>query len=59
MASYASRDMAETVANRIEQHARANTNYDHYRPHIPHMGRRGFNGPWPLATEVMDADQAQ
>ena len=59
VASYASVDMAETVASRIEQHARGNTRYDHYRPNIPHQGRRGFNGPWPLACEVMDADQAQ
>jgi ATP-dependent Clp protease adapter protein ClpS len=51
VASYASRDLAETVASKIENHARNNTNYDHYRPHIP------FNGPWPLAAEVMDAEQ--
>jgi ATP-dependent Clp protease adapter protein ClpS len=59
VASYASVDMAETVASRIEQHARGNTRYDRYRPHIPHQGRQGFNGPWPLACEVMDADQAR
>lgn len=53
VASYGSRDIAETVANRIEQHARSNNRYDHYRPLIP------YNGPWPLAAEVLDADQAQ
>jgi ATP-dependent Clp protease adapter protein ClpS len=51
VASYASRDMAETVANKIETHARANTRWDRYRPLIP------FNEPWPLTAEVMDAEQ--
>ena len=51
VASYASRDLAETVAQKIENHARQNTRYDRYRPLIP------FNGPWPLAAEVMDAEQ--
>ena len=51
VASYASRDLAETVASKIENHARNNTRYDRYRPLIP------FNGPWPLAAEVMDAEQ--
>lgn len=58
VASYASRDLAESVAQKIEQHARSNKRYDHYRPHIPYMGRAGYNGPWPLTCEVMDADQA-
>lgn len=57
VASYASVDMAETVARRIEQHARSNNRYDHYRPYIPYRGRRGYNGEWPLTCEVMDADQ--
>jgi ATP-dependent Clp protease adapter protein ClpS len=53
VASYASKDMAETVADRIMRHAHQNTNYDHYKRHIP---PRGWNGPWPLHAEVMDAD---
>lgn len=51
IASYANRDIAETVANRIEQHARQNTRYDHYRRYV------NFYDPWPLAAEVMDAEQ--
>lgn len=51
VASYASRDVAETVANKIEQHARQNTRYDHYRQFV------GYHEPWPLAAEVMDAEQ--
>lgn len=51
IASYANRDVAETVASKIENHARNNTNYDHYRRFV------NFHGPWPLAAEVMDADQ--
>jgi ATP-dependent Clp protease adapter protein ClpS len=51
VASYASRDVAETVANKIETHARNNTKYDHYRRLNRHQG------PWPLAAEVMDAGQ--
>ena len=54
VASYASADMAETVADKIMRHAQQNKNYDHYRQH-PHF--RGFSGPWPLAAEVMDAKQ--
>jgi ATP-dependent Clp protease adapter protein ClpS len=54
IASYGSKDMADTVADRIMMHARANTDYDHYRQH-PHF--RNFQGPWPLQAEVMDADQ--
>jgi ATP-dependent Clp protease adapter protein ClpS len=53
VASYASKDMAETVADRIQRHAHQNTNYDHYKRHIP---PRGWSGPWPLHAEVMDAD---
>jgi len=51
VACYANRDMAETVASKIENHARNNTRYDHYKPHARHTG------PWPLAVEVMDAEQ--
>jgi ATP-dependent Clp protease adapter protein ClpS len=51
VASYASRDLAETVANKIETHARNNTRYDHYRQYVNHRG------PWPLSAEVMDAEQ--
>ena len=54
IASYGSRDLAETVAAKIENHARNNMRYDHYRSHIP---PRGYFDPWPLTTEVMDADQ--
>lgn len=59
VASYASRDMAETVANRIEQHARSNTKYDNYRAHIPYQGRVGYYDEWPLTAEVMDAGEAR
>jgi ATP-dependent Clp protease adapter protein ClpS len=55
IATYASRDIAETVANKLEQHARANTNWDHYRPMIP---PRGYYRPWPLTAEVMEAGDA-
>ena len=51
VASYSSRDVAEEVAYRIEQHAQNNTDYDHYKRMIPHRG------PWPLTTDVMDASQ--
>lgn len=56
IASYASKDVAESVAAKIEAHARSNKNYDHYRQH-PHFKKFG-NGPWKLAAEVMDADAA-
>lgn len=51
IASYASRDLAETVANRIQSHAMNNRSYDHYRRYS------GYQGPWPLAVEVVDAEQ--
>jgi len=51
VAAYASRDIAETIASKIMQHARGNTNYDHYRRFT------GHTGPWPLHAEVMDAEQ--
>ena len=51
VAAYASKDIAESVAEKIMQHARGNTNYDHYRRYT------GHNGPWPLHAEVMDAEQ--
>jgi ATP-dependent Clp protease adapter protein ClpS len=52
VASYPSRDIAETVASKIEEHAAHNPNYDAYKPQSPHKG------PWPLTCEVMDADQS-
>jgi len=58
VATYASKDIAETKAAQIMAHARSNTNYDHYRTHpmIPptHPIKR-HNGPWPLTAEVMEA----
>ena len=51
VASYASKDVAESIAEKIMQHARSNTNYDQYRRFT------GHNGPWPLHAEVMDAEQ--
>jgi ATP-dependent Clp protease adapter protein ClpS len=58
VATYASADVAETIADRIMAHARGNTNYDHYRTHpaIPanHPIKR-HHGPWPLTAEVMEA----
>ena len=51
VAAYANRDVAETVADRIMQHARANDRYDQYRQYVRHQG------PWPLTAEVMDAEQ--
>lgn len=53
VATYAQSDVAETVAERIMQHARANTKYDHYRPYIP---PRGYFDAWPLTAEVMEAN---
>ena len=50
--SYGSKDLAETKAEQLMQHARSNTNYDHYRRH-PHF--KNFRGPWPLTAEVMEA----
>lgn len=52
VASYGSKDLAETVADKIMRHASNNTRYDHYRQH-PHF--RNFRGPWPLTAEVMEA----
>lgn len=49
VASYASKDMAETIADRIMRHAQSNDRYDRYRPHIP------YHDPWPLHAEVMEA----
>jgi ATP-dependent Clp protease adapter protein ClpS len=50
VATYASNDVAETVANKITQHAAANDRYDHIKQY------QKFTGPWPLDTEVMEAD---
>ena len=52
--SYGSKDMAETKAEELMAHARANDRYDHYRRH-PHF--RNFRGPWPLTAEVMEAGE--
>lgn len=52
VATYASADIAETVASKIMNHAKSNTNYDYIRPMIP---PRGYHGPWPLTAEVMEA----
>lgn len=51
VAAYASRDLAETVANKIEKHAAGNTRYDAARQ------LNGHKGPWPLDTEVMEAGE--
>ncbi len=51
VAAYANKDIAESVAYKIMRHARGNTNYDHYRRFVKHIG------PWPLTAEVMDAEQ--
>ena len=50
VATYASSDVAETVANKITQHAASNDRYDHIKRY------QRFTGPWPLDTEVMEAD---
>ena len=52
VAAYASRDVAETRANQIEQHARSNRRWDELRRLVP---PRGWFQPWPLQTEVLDA----
>lgn len=52
VAAYASKDIAETKANKIEQHARANTRWDEIRRHIP---PNGYWNPWPLQTEILDS----
>ena len=59
VATYASADVAETVAERLMAHCRGNTNYDHYRtmrgiPQYP-RGPGGFQGPWPTQFDVMEA----
>jgi ATP-dependent Clp protease adapter protein ClpS len=53
VAAYASKDVAETKANQIEMHARRNQRWDELRPLIP---PRGYFDPWPLQTEVLDAE---
>jgi len=53
VASYPTRDIAETIASRIEEHAAANTNYDHYKM------LNGHRGPWALTCDVMDAEDAR
>ena len=51
VAAYGSKDMADTVASKIESHAHNNKSYDHYRQFTKHVG------PWPLDTEVMKAGE--
>mgnify|MGYP003337153913 CR=1 FL=1 len=50
--SYASRDVAETIAHGVMRHAQQNSRYDHYRRHA-HF--KNFRGPWPLTAEVVEA----
>lgn len=52
--SYGSKDLAETKAEALMAHARANDKYEQYRRH-PHF--RNFQGPWPLTAEVMEAGE--
>lgn len=49
VAAYASKDIADTVANKIQIHARGNTRFDKYRVLSNHKG------PWPLTAEVMES----
>lgn len=49
VAAYASSDVAETVASKIERSANTNDRYEKYRKFNKHKG------PWPLDTEVMEA----
>ena len=59
VATFASQDVAETKAMRLENHCRNNSNYDHYRtmPGVPKYpnGPGQFKGPWPTSFEVMKA----
>lgn len=50
VATFGSKDIAETKATAIERAAAKNTNYDHYRQFTK------FKDPWPLDVEVMEAD---
>jgi ATP-dependent Clp protease adapter protein ClpS len=49
VATYGSKDVAETKANAIERAAANNKGYDRYRKFVK------YNGPWPLDVEVMEA----
>lgn len=51
VAAYGSKDMADTVASKIEMHAQQNKNYEMARQFNKHKG------PWPLDTEVMKAGE--
>lgn len=53
VASYPTRDIAETVASNIENHAANNDRYEMYKR------VQNWRGPWPLTCDVMDADQAR
>lgn len=59
VATYASSDVAETMADRLTMHCRSNKNYDRYRsmPGVPRYpnGPGGYQGPWPTTFEVMEA----
>jgi ATP-dependent Clp protease adapter protein ClpS len=59
VATYASADIAESVANKLTNHCHHNTNYDHYRtnPNVPKYprGPGGYQGDWPTQFEVMEA----
>ena len=59
VATYASADVAETVAERLMAHCRGNKKYDRYRtdPRVPRypLGPGGFQGSWPTKFEVMEA----
>lgn len=49
VATYASADLATTVAEKIMTHARNNKGHEGYRRILNHTG------PWPLTADVMDA----
>jgi ATP-dependent Clp protease adapter protein ClpS len=53
--AYASRDLAETVADAIMTSARTNDQHDDKRRAT--NGGRGWTGPWPLQAEVMKAGE--
>jgi ATP-dependent Clp protease adapter protein ClpS len=53
IASYPTRDIAETVSSNIEHHAAINDRYDEYKI------IQNWRGPWPLTCDVMDAEDAR
>ena len=50
VATYGTRDQAETVAKKILDYVHGDNRYDMYRSIVKHTGK------WPLAVEVMDAE---